>query len=43
MGDGRGNVDGSYSVVLPDGRVQHVVYHSDPPGGFHADVNYGTE
>ena len=41
-GDGHGNVDGSYSVALADGRVQHVVYHSDLPNGFSADVKYGN-
>ena len=39
-GDGLGNVDGSYSVTLPDGRVQQVSYHSDSPGGYTAQVNY---
>merc|ERR1719412_2301227 len=25
--DGAGNAEGSYSVALPDGRIQHVNYH----------------
>merc|ERR1712203_1168723 len=32
-GDGAGNIKGEYYVHLPDGRVQHVIYH--------ADGNYG--
>ncbi|XP_043210050.1 cuticle protein 7-like [Amphibalanus amphitrite] len=35
-----GNVEGSYSVVLPDGRTQHVKYYADHYGGFNADVSY---
>merc|ERR1712210_44147 len=27
--DGAGNAEGSYSVALPDGRVQHVAYHAN--------------
>merc|ERR1712025_1216178 len=38
--DGTGNVDGSYSVNLPDGRIQHVNYHADHYGGYVADVKY---
>ena len=27
--DGSGNVEGSYSVALPDGRTQHINYHAN--------------
>ncbi|XP_043203696.1 pro-resilin-like [Amphibalanus amphitrite] len=46
--DGR-TARGSYSVALPDGRVQHVRYYADQEGygGFNAEVtytgNYGTQ
>ncbi|XP_047479666.1 cuticle protein 7-like isoform X1 [Penaeus chinensis] len=33
-------VQGSYSVDLPDGRVQTVNYHADGQHGFVADVQY---
>ena len=39
-GDGVGGVEGSYSVLLPDGRTQHVAYHADDYAGYVADVQY---
>merc|ERR1712038_558413 len=41
--DGASNVEGSYSVNLPDGRVQHVKYHSNGYEGFVAEVTYEGE
>merc|ERR1712209_321695 len=39
--DGASNVAGSYSVALPDGRIQHVKYSSNGYDGYVADVTYG--
>jgi len=41
--DGTGVVQGSYSVNLPDGRVQHVNYHANDYDGYIADVTYEGE
>merc|ERR1712106_387409 len=38
--DAAGNVQGSYSVALPDGRIQTVKYTSDNYNGYVADVSY---
>merc|ERR1711971_659513 len=38
--DGASNVQGSYSVALPDGRIQHVKYVSNGYDGYVADVTY---
>merc|ERR1719369_1464540 len=38
--DGTGVVEGSYSVNLPDGRIQHVNYHANDYAGYVADVTY---
>uniref|UniRef100_A0A1I8N824 Pro-resilin n=1 Tax=Musca domestica TaxID=7370 RepID=A0A1I8N824_MUSDO len=41
--DANGVTRGSYHILLPDGRIQNVVYHADDTG-FHADVSFeGTE
>merc|ERR1712128_354295 len=38
--DGTGVVSGSYSVNLPDGRIQHVNYHANDIDGFVSEVSY---
>merc|ERR1712060_598098 len=38
--DGTGVRDGSYSVNLPDGRIQHVNYHANDATGNIATVTY---
>merc|ERR1712025_845111 len=38
--DGNGVVEGSYSVNLPDGRVQHVNYHANDYDGLISEVSY---
>ena len=37
------NVQGYYSVALPDGRTQHVKYTADHYGGYNAEVTYDGE
>merc|ERR1712106_937083 len=41
--DANGAVSGSYSVNLPDGRIQNVVYTADHYNGYIADVSYVGE
>ena len=38
--DANGLVGGSYSVALPDGRIQTVTYTADHVNGYVADVKY---
>ncbi len=41
--DSYGNLEGSYRVNLPDGRVQVVKYRATPEGGYKAEVSYEGE
>ncbi|KAI8037519.1 hypothetical protein M5D96_009671 [Drosophila gunungcola] len=37
--DLHGVTRGQYHILLPDGRIQNVIYHADDTG-FHADVSF---
>ncbi|XP_033247864.1 pro-resilin-like isoform X2 [Drosophila miranda] len=37
--DYHGVTRGQYHILLPDGRIQNVIYHADDTG-FHADVSF---
>ena len=38
--DAGGNVAGSFTIALPDGRIQTTTYTADPVNGFVAQVSY---
>merc|ERR1719382_449915 len=38
--DADGNVAGSFTIALPDGRTQTTTYHADHYNGFVAEVTY---
>merc|ERR1712224_960805 len=38
--DASGNVAGSFTIALPDGRIQTTTYTADPVNGFVAEVSY---
>merc|ERR1712226_1339103 len=41
--DANGNVGGSFTIALPDGRIQTTTYTADPVQGFVAEVTYSGE
>ena len=41
--DAYGNVAGSYTIALPDGRIQTTTYTADHYNGFVAEVTYSGE
>ena len=41
--DASGNVQGSFTIALPDGRIQTTTYTADHVNGFVAEVTYSGE
>ena len=41
--DAYGNVQGSFTIALPDGRIQTTTYTADHVNGFVAEVTYSGE
>ena len=41
--DASGNVHGSFTIALPDGRIQTTTYTADHVNGFVAEVSYSGE
>ena len=41
--DDKGNVQGTFVISLPDGRIQTTTYTADPVQGFIAEVTYQGE